>query len=278
MDERTIIPFGKYNGQPVEVLQNDPQYCQWLSSQEWFRERYSQINTLIINNFTKPEDTPEHNALQALFLDDKIVSRMITLIEKPNPEFLLKFYEAQYGKCMTNLQKQKEYISGIAGTYGEKYLLVPCNARGGSQNYYYFDETARYNSTGWCNPETPLCHCRMYVTEPEEYPGQPWWETPEFEVHGWDVHVKGGITGAVTYLRSASEFDYYIEVKPCLGDDYPSILRQMKTNEKQRLLRNKCILVYKEFTAKGATLEQVKKIFESSEYIVLSFAELEAEE
>jgi len=31
-----IVPFGKYKGQPVEALQGDPAYADWLAAQPWF--------------------------------------------------------------------------------------------------------------------------------------------------------------------------------------------------------------------------------------------------
>src|SRR4051812_30049904 len=62
-----VIPFGKYKGQAAEVLRSDPAYVQWLSGQDWFRDRYAIIHTLIIHNFGEPSETPEHNALQVKF-------------------------------------------------------------------------------------------------------------------------------------------------------------------------------------------------------------------
>lgn len=72
-----IIPFGKYKGQPVDVLMNDKPYLEWLQGQEWFTSRYQNINTLIINNFREPTETPEHNKLQALFLDGKFLYQFV---------------------------------------------------------------------------------------------------------------------------------------------------------------------------------------------------------
>jgi hypothetical protein len=71
------IPFGKYKGQPVDVLMNDKPYLEWLQGQDWFTTRYQNINTLIINNFREPAETPEHNKLQALFLDGKFLYRFV---------------------------------------------------------------------------------------------------------------------------------------------------------------------------------------------------------
>jgi len=67
--ETQIIPFGKYKGRPVESLAADREYCEWLISQEWFRTKFIGIHTLIVNHFGEPTETPEHNLLQACFLD-----------------------------------------------------------------------------------------------------------------------------------------------------------------------------------------------------------------
>lgn len=74
-----LIPFGKYRGQPIEALANDHQYADWLAAQPWFRERYSSLYTVIINNFTVAADTPEHNKLQARLLDDIFTTNLIKI-------------------------------------------------------------------------------------------------------------------------------------------------------------------------------------------------------
>lgn len=72
-----IIPFGKYKGQPIEALREDKQYLDWLTTQSWFVEKYQSIYTLIVNNFTEPTETPEHNELQGKFLDLRATSNML---------------------------------------------------------------------------------------------------------------------------------------------------------------------------------------------------------
>jgi hypothetical protein len=71
-DNNRIIPFGKYCGQPIEILRQDADYRHWLMEQGWFRERHAQLFTLIVNNFGAPAETPEHNAMQARFLQHEI--------------------------------------------------------------------------------------------------------------------------------------------------------------------------------------------------------------
>lgn len=76
----TIVPFGKYKGQPVEAMAADKQYLDWLTAQPWFREKFQNIYTLVVNNLQEPTETPEHNKLQALFLDDAFRRRFLTKI------------------------------------------------------------------------------------------------------------------------------------------------------------------------------------------------------
>ncbi len=79
-----VVPFGKYRGQPIESLAQDQQYADWLVAQPWFRERYSGLYTIIINHFKPPEDTPEHNALQALFLSHDYRMKVVSAYAMPN--------------------------------------------------------------------------------------------------------------------------------------------------------------------------------------------------
>lgn len=64
-----IVPFGKYKDQPVEVLLADQQYVGWLLNQTWLKDaKFQAIYNTIVSFTSPPEDTPEHNAMQARFL------------------------------------------------------------------------------------------------------------------------------------------------------------------------------------------------------------------
>ena len=65
-----IVPFGKHLGQPMGVLLADKDYCQHMIAQPGFRERYRDVFNIIVNNGIAPSATPEHNAMQAAYLDD----------------------------------------------------------------------------------------------------------------------------------------------------------------------------------------------------------------
>jgi len=300
--DQMIIPFGKYNGQPVDVLQADPGYCQWLMSQDWFRERYSTINTLIVNNFTKPEDTPEHNTLQAKFLDDDFIDRFEKLyfgITTQKKKELSEKYAKQYEACVNAYKKEQEVLVSKAQERKEsnpdayKYekepvptdALIYCHLRFGEHNYRYRWLTkttgiGNLEDDHWVKPDPQLCSCAAW-SDPDSDVGDPFVDKVEFEVRGWDVVLDHGVFGKNVAYKTNYEETLNIEIKPALGDDYPSILRQMKANLSNKQFyvpyNTKCLLLYKDFTASGATEDQVREIFHKSGFRTMSFKEIEGE-
>lgn len=186
-----LVPFGKYKGQPVEVMQMDTAYCDWLSKQSWFREQYSNVyNQVIINNFTEPTETPEHNRLQMRFLDETFISRFVS----------------------------KKLIPAI------------------SAKEFSLDEI-------------------------------------QFEHRGWDVFIEYRYS-----KETGGELDMFgsvcFEIKPCMGDDFPAVLRQMKTN-RNRQWATFAVCIIEDFTACGATFEQVNQMFRLSKFSLMRFSEFE---
>jgi uncharacterized protein (DUF3820 family) len=75
-----IVPFGKYKGRPVEALAADEDYCEWLTAQPWFRQKYGNVYNILIQDGAEPQDSPEHNEMQARFLDDGWCLRLGVLL------------------------------------------------------------------------------------------------------------------------------------------------------------------------------------------------------
>jgi hypothetical protein len=123
-----IVPFGKYKGQPVEVLIGDVEYCEWLASQPWFRDRFAAIHQVIINYGQQPTETPEHNEMQAWFLDDAVCRRAALAI---CPE---AFDAAQYPPHQPPLERDAEICDrrfeeagwDVAYRMGWENFLVEC--------------------------------------------------------------------------------------------------------------------------------------------------------
>jgi len=87
-DNARIIPFGKHKGRLIdEVLVDDPIYVEWLTSQEWFRSRFTILYQVVINRGADSAETPEHNAMQVRFLDRDFCQQFLRRIapELVNP-------------------------------------------------------------------------------------------------------------------------------------------------------------------------------------------------
>jgi hypothetical protein len=59
-----------------------------------------------------------------------------------------------------------------------------------------------------------------------------------------------------------------------MGDDFPAVLRQMKNNQK-RQWASFSVCIIDEFTAVGATYEQVQQMFRMSKFSLLRFSDFE---
>jgi hypothetical protein len=52
-----VVPFGKYKGQPVEVMLADLSYCEWALDQPWFPKRFGNLYNLIKPRNAAPAPT-----------------------------------------------------------------------------------------------------------------------------------------------------------------------------------------------------------------------------
>jgi hypothetical protein len=68
-----VVPFGKYKGQPIEVMLADQNYLGWVTAQpslmQMLQHKHVAVFNLINIGAPQSDDTPEHNALQVKFLD-----------------------------------------------------------------------------------------------------------------------------------------------------------------------------------------------------------------
>lgn len=246
-DDRKIIPFGKYKGRPLEAMAEDKQYTDWLLAQPWFRERFESYYTIIVNNFGEPAETPDHNAMQAEWLDKKFQLQFVIQYREFDAERVRK----RFIECCVEEDKERareEQWKAHERKYGSR--PVP------ERRWEFIRPDAVVRAIENDDPLT----LEMF--------GPP--ETGvNFEVAGWDV-VLDGYWG--NFLDSVK---FYIELKPTLGDDYPAVLRQIKAR-KENYDAYKVLLI-REYTGVGATLAQVKQIFSLSGIKLILRSEVEDE-
>lgn len=224
MKKNLVVPFGKYKGRSIEEIAEDKQYCDWLCAQPWFGEKYRDLYQIIINNFSEPEDTPEHNRLQAQFLDEQLsfeVARIVSCkmgVEIEDQEIKVEFEVGGVDVVLTfsALRGRMRYTEEreIGPVYNE--YIEYCNA---NQNYWgYFRDWKRENNKS----------------------------------------SYGLVFG------ERKEVKIFIELKPSIGDDYPSILRKLPRDRKQ------LVVIYGAFSSEAITVTQAEKFFSKSNVLLMS--------
>lgn len=274
-----IVPFGKYKGKPIEELAADAQYRDWVMAQEWFRERFARLYAMMAASQTASE-TPEHNAMQAKFLDDRYCLEFAVAIWRSN-KFAIN--ATRYRECLSQL-------SGAMQAWNEKTEAEFARFKAKKQAEYdakYNDEYEKYKpneKTFGNDPNQPYRkvfdpwldfeskHRACLIDESNEL-----LIAREFEDEGADLSlmIEGGfklrLTGGEYSHRAGFEtvkftstlelpeylrFSRRIELKPTVGDDYPSVLRQASSS--------KCnVVMVGNYHGVGASLDQVRQVFAS---------------
>lgn len=237
-----LIPFGKHKGKPLEMLAEDKEYTAWLLAQPWFKAKYQNIYTVVINNFRTPVDTPEHNEMQVKFLNLDYSLRLALFLE---PELFYWNSENINRELIRVLSKSIKsravIINKIKEMRGRKLLEIstPTLENGYDVSYAL-----------WYGVNFNFLY---------EIPGRD--DTFAFN------------------LNTSRFLKIIIEIKPSVGDDFPSILRQMKTSMPIRLDGYKqetfyCLLI-RDYIGEGASKDQFIQFFQSQGYRVVFTNDIE---
>jgi hypothetical protein len=254
-----VIPFGKHKGKTVaELLTADPQYADWIAAQAWVAERFAELHAAILTRGAGTDDTPEHNALQARFLDERFCLALIQItsaariIDARADCLRYETYDLRMetGKARSRLERVRSNIEWKTGQPPEqtKYPLMTLEE----------DEAeAKALTSRIATLEQQLQDWRF-----EEWPSKI---SVDFECRGVDVRLdarfqKGGEHFNIDVLG--------VEIKPSVGDDYPSVMRQMK-----RLGAG--TLVAGTWTGRGVSEPQMRAMFEASGIKVVFVQEIE---
>jgi hypothetical protein len=226
-DQGNVVPFGKYKGRLIEeLLVDDPDYLQWLVAQDWFRAEYITLHQVIINRGAEPEETPEHNALQVLFLDDEFCLRLVRVI-----------FPNIIDKMLDKTNNQREYLlKGIASQIRETEYRMGWHsaeklAKDQAELEYLREKHARYSE--------PIRNIRFGFSR-------------AFEKDGVDVTLQlnafclADEEISTTWVGWGDGYQPYgkIEIKPIVSDDYPAVLRQMRASQST-------VLFLEEYRGKG---------------------------
>lgn len=220
-----IIPFGKHKGKPVEVLIADDKYRDWLTAQNWFRERFAELYAATID-YNKTSETPEHNQMQVMFLDGEYC-KMLAYSVLP-----------AFCKALIESHEENKILVQRFPNLDAKAVLVPLKCY--DAKFEHLGADLEIEIEGYSSVESKEQDTRWPVGFKPNYLAIK--DSRLFRSH-------------VTY-GSMQPCCLRVELKPCMGDDYPAVLRQMKS-------ANCNVLVVRDYQGTGATWEQVVNIFKA---------------
>jgi hypothetical protein len=276
-DDDVVMPFGKYRGRSViEVMAIDPQYVEWLKTQDWFTVKFVRIYNIVVQAGRPPEDTPEHNAIQVRFLDDEFCKMVAAKVIPPLDALREKLIEA-------NISERELFLSSYDDTYKRVQQAVASAQHQVTVARSYKDDEAR-----------ALKQLESNQLKLKDLPREREWAQSQLktlpdaqlEVTIENRDMEDGVDVAFDIVTAVSlrsyRFTIAIEIKPSLGDDYPTVLRQMKEQVRRRFrishhiawfhhlkTGHRHVLCYGEFAARGATIDQVKTIFRQAGFDVV---------
>ncbi len=238
-----IVPFGKYKGKPVEILLQDQSYVNWFSGNDELKQKYKDIYTVIINNFhPQAIDTPEHNQMQIRFMSEAHSLKLAFLISNKNLfQYNNKHFIDHAPKFINDLKSiakdPSEFIQQFKRKNGNKLLhltKIDYETKEGLDVKY--DVSYGYSDI-ISQPE--------YLFRKADDLFNKFWKYKTF-------------------------LSIRLELKPSIGDDYPTVLRQMKASKAN-------ILLIREYTGVGVTYSDFVNFFASQGIKVISEEEVNQE-
>jgi len=285
-----IVPFGKYKGRPVVDLIADRSYTDWLAAQPWFRQRYGNVYNLIINTGSVPQDSPEHNAMQARFLDHDQAIRICRGWLRDRDELVDAWRSGIYGRALESYQVDNLAIDA-------DHTTAVSSVRFEESGWDLVVEAGTRLKATEVDPDaTCTCVCTI---EKCASPYSRHRISELAQVHEWsdhlhtnsrrrEIHCGGAGCPAVWkqnhgyqemlngWVKSSATLG--VELKPTLGDDYPSVLREVLKRWEMNAARDQfvgaALVLADEFTFASVDLDKVRRIFRSQRVELMATADL----
>lgn len=286
-----IVQFGKYKGQPAEVLVADTGYRDWLMAQPWFRDRYPVIYQTVINYAGEPADTPEHNQMQASFLAD---GRCMTLARLLWPKFAFDSIRGERDTRQVDYLRTLPFVSetkhpphpvgrrfenrGWDVTFSVERAactfaateLSPCICRC-DHTGCDADSRCRGGTVQWCKHTN---HGKHSFNSPFPDSGPHYHCNPSCI---WSTDNSRLLTMLPLDVGGSVVARVLVECKPDLGDDFPAVLRQVLRYDTDGHLDRRCVVV-RRHQFKIVTWDQVGEMFAASGVVLLHESALDSTE
>jgi len=250
-----IIPFGKYKDQPLEVLRNDPKYTEWVLAQDWFGQRFPDLKTIIINNFQQPQDTPEHNKLVAKFLNEDFCMKVVDSL---NPGFFLEWGALTFENIRDETVSCVR-IQRVSGSVKARECLA---IKSGDIKYESSGRKLSWEKKFELHDGNDLrLFCQL--TEDCMIPIQQFQVKEKIFINPGKHAYKLIVVADQFKVFRIATVAYKIEIKPIVSDDFPTVMRQCKSQRTD-------VLLIGQYTGIGASIEEVRAMFPEIKIVLLS--------
>lgn len=268
-----IVPFGKHKGKTVaELLAVDAQYADWVTAQGWVAERFAELHAAILSRGAGTDDTPEHNSLQGRFLDDRFCRAAMRLLAGPKVVRVVNQLKAEFlAERNADAVKHEKRVLDYTRNEMEWARSRPYFPKGTAEDLIQarMSEAIAEATQHLHVEQVKLDALRAEIAklpDIKSYKPKVVCKATEFEHRGVDV-----------VLSWSAEFEGYsddgrlkIELKPTMGDDYPTIMRQMRNLD--------CMnIVVGSYTGRGLSEPQVRGMFTTNGMHLVFVQEIEEE-
>lgn len=305
-----LVTFGKYKNQPITRLIEDVDYLEWLKKQAWFKKFPIVYNICVhqtISTNTEDSRTPEHNRLQNMFLDIKNQLKLVNLILGTNNG---KKFKRNFESMILDEDFIKNFDSSTFKNFDSSTFKIQEESSFATQN------DIAIGSNGWFVPEfdrrisgqSKIVFEDKYnwdlVLYYEDYQGVVFETKPDIsnliknDETLYDILKKYNFkyssrnrVDELDALITKTKPNYKVEIeavcksiaflcelKPVLSDDYPCVLRKMKTQIEltQKKGHGFCddflqcyVLIIGSFESSSTSKEQLIEIFKQSNIRVI---------
>jgi hypothetical protein len=271
-----VVPFGKYKGQTVaELLATDPQYADWLLAQGWLSQRFAELHAAIMSRGAGSDDTPEHNALQARFLSEDFRAAFLlaalgdTLMRKRAN--YIAYTKASQAETQDKIREMLgNHQKNLAGN--RSYYILPVARPKGLSHHYYagepIDDAERALERALAEALTKATLAQQIDLDRVTRLFTKVWS---FEQGGVDVVIGYEFSDSPDpVLHQRMDYTFMIELKPTMGDDFPTIIRQMKRLQVKHLLVGS-------YSGQAVPLPDLTQMFQINGMTLTMVREVEAE-
>lgn len=297
-----LVPFGKYKNKPITRLIEDVDYLEWCKKQKWF-QKYPIVYNICVNQTinTKNEDsrTPEHNRLQNMFLDTKNQLKLVNLLFginngkkfKRNFESMIldEDFIKNFDSSTFKIQEEPSFATQNDIAIGSNGWFVPeFDRKISGQSKIVFEDKYNWDLVLYFVDYQSV----VFETKPDisnlikdEKTLYDILKKYNFKYSSRDriceldaLIIKTKPNYKVEIEAVCKSIALLCELKPVLSDDYPRVLRKMKTQIEltQKKGHGFCddflkyyVLIIGSFESSSTSKEQLIEIFKQSNIRVI---------